>query len=647
MTFKNTLGLSILILFFTICATLLAQAQEPSEGSPRLAVHLLDYLAKDYSGAVSAAGKVISKSEYAEQTEFAAQALKASSNVSSLANDVELTQSLRLLEGLIAKRSPPDKVSALARSLQQRVIQLTGLEIYPSHWPDLKTGRALFASNCVACHGEQGRGDGVASKGLKPPPANLTDSHMAEISPFAAYNTIRLGVSGTAMAAFQSLSDDEVWALSFYVTSLRYPADAEKKVSGIKPADLNLKNVASLSDEALAQTLEGSDSERTNAVAAIRLYTPKEDQNSYLALAKRLLTEARSNYSAGQQGMAKTKALRAYLEGIEPIEPRAKATDPVAVAELEERMSFVRGAIEGKKSNQEVEKSVDAAMKQIDEVTTLIAHQDMSPVVSFFAAFAILLREGFEAVLIILALLGVIRAAGNVKAALWVHAGWIAALGCGFVAWFFSGWLMGMSGASREMMEGLTSIFAVGVLLYIGFWLHRQSEIGRWKEFLEVKIRGILQGKNLIGLAAISFLAVFREAFETVLFLRAIWFEGGESTHLYLSLGVFTALGLVIGASWAALTLSKRMPIRQLFTVSSVLMLILATILTGKGLHSVQETGWLTVTSMPFRFRWELAGIYPTLETAVAQMVVCALVIFIWNYGRKPSPVRAQNREQA
>ena len=302
-------------------------------------------------------------------------------------------------------------------------------------------------------------------------------------------------------------------------------------------------------------------------------------------------------------------------------------------------MAAVRGTIEARKSNGEVDQSIRNALLEIDEVAKLIEHKDMSSIVSFFAAFAILLREGFEAVLIILALLGVIRAAGSREAAHWVHGGWLAALGCGFVAWFFSGWIMGISGAGREMMEGVTSLFAVAVLLYVGFWLHRQSEIGRWKEFLEVKVKGFLHGKNLIGLAFIAFIAVFREAFETVLFLRAIWFEGGDSTRIALALGVFSSLALVIVASWIALNLSKRLPLRQLFTVSSVLMLFLATILTGKGIHSIQETGLIGVTPIRLPLRWELAGLYPTFETIIGQIIACILVFTLWNVGRKPSSV--------
>jgi high-affinity iron transporter len=105
-------------------------------------------------------------------------------------------------------------------------------------------------------------------------------------------------------------------------------------------------------------------------------------------------------------------------------------------------------------------------------------------------------------------------------------------------------------------------------------------------------------------------------------------------------LGIVGALVLVIGLSWLALKLSRRLPLRSLFTASSLMMLALATILMGKGLHSVQETGILRVTSAPANLRWELLGVYPTLETLLGQIVVALAVIFLWFHGRKPSAVK-------
>lgn len=630
-----------LIMFAT---TSQAATDADPQHSPRFLVHILDYLAKDYAGAVSPDGKVLSKSEFKEQVEFVESAVATNQLLEETKSAPEIATALAELERLIKSKTPPETVSKAARDLQRKVITTTHLEVFPSRWPDLKVGQALFGQNCVSCHGDKGDGNGVAGKALNPRPANFLDlDRMSGVSPFAAFNTIRLGVSGTAMIGFQRLSDEEVWALAFYVSSLRFGA---KKAAGsnlvAENADI-LKRTASLPDSALEESFPGSKVDKQSQLASVRTHSANEDRKDYLAFALGMLRNSRDDYRDGKFDTAKAKALQAYLEGIEPIEPRARATDPEAVAKLEEKMAAVRGAIENKMPLPKVDGAIQEASVEIDAVSKLLEHQDMSPVVAFFAAFAILLREGFEAVLIILALLGVIRASGSRVAALWVHGGWIAAISCGFIAWTFSGWVMGISGAGREMLEGVTSIFAVVVLLYVGFWLHRQSEIGRWKEFLEVKVKGFLHGKNLLGLALISFFAVFREAFEVVLFLRAIWYEGGESTRTALSAGVFASLFLVIGLSWVALTYSKKLPLRQLFTVSSVMMLFLATILAGKGFHSIQETGWLGVTSLPVSFRFELAGIYPTLQTLSAQIVVAALVVLLWVYGRKPSAARARH----
>lgn len=635
---------AVLFLSLLTFGCLASAAGTDPQHSPRLLVHILDYLAKDYSGAVSPAGKVLSASEYKEQTEFAESALSTNSGLAETRAVPEIQSGLTELNRLIRLKSPPADVTKLARDLQRRVIEFTHLDVFPNRWPDLKVGQSLFGQNCVSCHGEKGDGNGVAGKALNPRPANFLDmTRMSEISPFAAFNSIRLGVAGTAMVGFQGLSDDEAWALSFYVSSLRHGGRSLEPNAKLETGNLDvLKRTASLPDSSLEESFSGSKEEKHTLLVAARTHSAGDDRRDYLALALGKLNDAKLDYRNGKFDSAKTEALQAYLEGIEPIEPRARATDPEAVADLEEKMASVRGSIEDKKSFTELEKQIQGAEAQIAVVAKLIEHQDMSPVVAFFASFAILLREGFEAVLIILALLGVIRATGSKEAALWVHGGWMSALGCGFIAWLFSGWVMGISGAGREMLEGITSLFAVAVLLYVGFWLHRQSEIGRWKDFLEVKVKGFLHGKNLLGLAAISFFAVFREAFETVLFLRAIWYEGGDATRSALSAGVVASLILVISLSWMALTFSKRLPLRQLFTLSSVLMLFLATILAGKGLHSIQETGLLGVTSLPIAIRFELAGIYPTLQTTLAQIVVAFLVIFLWLYGRKPSGTSAK-----
>jgi high-affinity iron transporter len=627
-----------LFIAFSLSASVKAEANDQTK-TPRFLVHLLDYLAKDYGGAVGNSHNVLSQSEYSEQMEFVESAVKTNAGLTETKINPTILTDLSKLEALIKDKEPASQVSSLSRKIQKEVIEATHLEVFPARWPNLKQGQALYAQNCVNCHGDHGRGDGPAAAGLKPKPANFNDPDLMNgLAPFDGFNTIRLGVPGTPMPPFPSLSDEEIWSLSFYISSIRYGEKSADFPTGWNPSDQEtLKKVASLSNENLKGLIPGDDGTKEKTLAALRTYSSADDQNGFLALAKAKLKEAGDEYQKGNFDAAKGLALQAYLEGIEPVEARIRASDADAVSLLEGRMAGVRASIEGKKDLSEVKLAIASADTQIDESAKIIEHKEMSPLVSFLAAFAILLREGFEAVLIILALLGIIRASGSKQAAHYVHSGWITALGCGAVAWIFSGWVMKMSGAGREMLEGLTSLFAVAVLLYVGFWLHRQSEIGRWTEFLNVKVKGFLHGKNLLGLAVISFMAVFREAFEVVLFLRAIWQEAGSQGQTAMLLGVLTALTLVIGLSWIALNLSKRLPLRQLFTVSSILMLALSTILIGKGLHSVQETGLLRVTSAPVNLHFELLGIYPTLETLTGQVIVFILVLAIWVYGKKPS----------
>jgi high-affinity iron transporter len=630
-----------------LVSSVAAQAAS-SERSPRFLVHLLDYLAKDYGGAV-AHGRISSESEYHEQVEFSRSALETNQDLSETRATPEIATKLKALNQLIAEKADSEKVSRLAREIQAEVIQVARLEVAPVRWPSLQRGKQIFAQNCVVCHGTTGAGDGLAGKNLDPKPANFLDDHMKEVSPFQAYNTIRLGVPGTGMPPFHALSDKEAWDVAFYVVSLRYGQSQAQAKKAQFHGDLQLKEAATLSDEKLAESLPSKDAEeRAHVIASLRTHSDDDDSGGgSLTIAGDQLDEALKDYEAGQVESAKTKALKAYLEGIEPVEPRLKASDPDAVSSLETKMADVRSAIEGKAQLSVVQAKIIAAKSEIETARRLLSNSEMSPWIAFMAAAAILLREGFEAVLVIIALLGVIRASGSKRAAVWVHGGWVAALGLGAIAWIFSGWLMGISGAQRETLEGATSLFAVVVLLFVGFWLHSQTEIGRWKAFIHGKVQKALDGKNLWALASISFVAVFREAFETVLFLRAIWLEGGDGAKIAMTAGVLSSLALVIAMAWAILKYSAKLPIRKLFEASAMVMAALALILTGKGLHSFQETGSVSVTSTPGAIHAALLGVYPTWETLVSQIAVLALVFILWAYGKRPSGQGANLASQA
>ncbi len=619
-------------------------AADPSTtDSPRLLVHLLDYLSKDYAGAVSD-GKVTNELEYREQVEFAQEAVSLSGRLSDLQSRTAVLDGIKQLGELVSKKAPPEAVSALALKLKSQVIEAAHIAQSPTDWPDLRRGRVLYQQNCVACHGERGAGDGPAAAALQPHPTNFVDAAIgSELSPFRAFNTIRVGIPGTAMAPWPTIADEDVWALAFYVTSLHVNTAAAHGNVGAS----DLTNAATRSDRELMTLLPGSDADRAARVAALRLHsgdasspTPTSasgESNEALAVARTYLHDAETAFADDDYAAAKHAALLAYLEGIEPVEPQLRATDAEFVGRLESSMAAVRSAIDNRSSLSELKSKLATARALIDDAEKKLSQSPSGPWVTFLLTVGILLREGFEAVLILIALLAVIRASDSKDAARWVHAGWASALGVGVAAWFFSGWLMAISGAQREMLEGVTALLAVAVLLYVGFWLHSRTEITRWTQFIDVQVKNMLSGRNLWGLAAIAFMAVFREAFETVLFMRALTLEGGQTGVNAMLLGAVLAIGGLATLSWLLLKYSARLPIRTIFTVSSALMVILAVILTGKGLHALQETGTLSVSVTPWQWSTDVFGVYASWQPIIGQLAIAAVVVLLWRIGSRPT----------
>lgn len=639
---KLSLMVSLLLVSFSSAHA--ETSADSSDKSPRFIIHLLDYLAHDYGGAVQN-GKVVSPSEYEEQKEFAHKVSEVGAALPEVKSNRDVSEKILKLKSLIESKADARDVALMARTIQKDLISVAKVALAPESWPSITNGKKLFQQNCISCHGAQGRGDGDAGKGMDPAPANFHNSErMSQISAFHCYNTIRLGVPGTGMASWSNFTDKEVWDLSFYLMSIRH--EEKLNQAGLAQAKsaadtITLEQAAQLSDTELAAKINKSeDRDKALAVAVLRTKDNNPTGGDYIGKAKDLLDDSLRAYSKQTpegKAEAKTLALRSYLEGIEPVEPMLKANNPSLVVKIENEMGKIRKIIGDEKGTPaELAAQIDVTKKVFEEVEASIQSKELSFSVAFSGAFAIILREGFEAVLIVLTLLSVIKAFGNRKAALYVHAGWSSALGLGFVAWFLSGLLMKMSGASREVLEAATSTLAVVILLYFGFWLHRQTEITRWKKFIQEKVQGAIDNKNLWAFASISFISVFREAFETVLFIRALWFQTNADGKTAIGLGLLAALSLIFAFSFVALKYSKKIPVRELFKVSSALTSLLAFILAGKAVHSLQEAGLLNATSMPWNLRFDTIGLFPTWQTVTAQVLTLILVYALIKYNSRP-----------
>ena len=265
---------------------------------------------------------------------------------------------------------------------------------------------------------------------------------------------------------------------------------------------------------------------------------------------------------------------------------------------------------------------------------TLQSEQTYSFWFSFFIAASILLREGLEAVLIIITILSLLKSLGATKAIRWLHGGWITALVIGIICWFFTGWLISLGSQNREIIEGIASVVAVIILVYVGFWLHNKTEAKKWQQFVHTRITTLLDQEKMFGLASISFIVVFREAFESILFLSSMKMQVDENSRNGIWMGALAAIIAVIVFSYFLLRFAVRIPVRTLFQYSAIIIMILAVVLTGQGVHAFQESGWISETHIPINFQSGILGIFPTAQTYIAQLVMLVITIILWRRGK-------------
>jgi len=596
-----------------------ALAQDETAG--RL-VHLLDYIGVDYGGAV-VDGAVVSEAEYAEMQEFTASVVELMGGLPQKPGHDELAAQAAALRAAVDGKAPAAEVAGLAVQLKTRVGALYELRLAPQRAPDVAAAAQLYTAQCAACHGAQGRGDGPAGQGLEPPPSDFHDPvRQGSQSLAMLYNTISYGVSGTAMSGFGTLSEQDRWALAFYVGSLRYD-DATRHAGEAAWRDgccreqfMDLSAVAGAVPDQVGGLPAGE-------VLAYLRSAPQALGNSRgesLALARQLLAQSLTSYRAGDGAGAYRQALAAYLDGFEPLEQALQAVDPALKLEVEKRMLAYREPLRASGSPADVGQLHEDLLAALDRVETVLAAGSLDARLAFASAFFILLREGLEAVLVLAAMFAFLGKAGRHEAYRYLHIGWVGALAAGVATWAVAAYVVAISGATRELSEGFIALLAAGILFYMGFWLHDKSHADRWQAYINQHL-GSLGGRSLWLLAFLAFIAVYREVFETILFFQALWLQTTPAGQSMVLVGAVCGALVLAVVSWGLLRLSTRLPLGLFFGVSAFLMYVLAIVFAGKGIVALQEAGTLPVSSIAFP-RVDLLGIYPTVQSLAAQAVL-------------------------
>jgi high-affinity iron transporter len=586
---------------------------------------LLDYIAVDYAGAVSG-GRVVNDTEYTEMADFSADVRRRLRRLPPTAARRGLIRGAEALESIIAAKAPPAQVAASARALGRDLLAAYPVPLAPSGPPDLARGAVLYAQNCASCHGDVGNGRGPAAKGMDPPPIDFTDRRRArERSLFALYQVIEQGLEGTAMPSFAHLTPEDRWALAFHAGRFAYPASAigdGQRLSSQAESRRHVPDLAALVRLTPAQ-LEGAiGPERATAVTAYLRGRPDgsaESASGSLSLSRERLVQAVDAYGRGDAAAATDLALSAYLDGFEPVEPLLSARDGDLMRRIETAMAELRSAISRRAPIAEVQARADELNRLFGDAERVIAPEAGSTVSAFLGAFAILLREGLEALLIVIAMIAFLRKAERQDVMVYVHGGWIVALLAGIATWAAATYVIGVSGASRELTEGFGSLLAAAVLLTVGVWMHGKAQAGAWQRYVAEKLTKVLSKRSAWFLFGLTFIVVYREVFETIIFYATLW---SQENYGAILAGAGAGVALLVVIAVAMLRFSRHLPISDFFRYSSILIAMLAVILTGKGVAGLQEAG--LVGSFP---RIDILGFLPTAETLLAQLAVLAATL--------------------
>ncbi len=615
-------------LLFALGTSVAAHAQTTDV---QTAWRLLDYMAVDYGGAVSG-GRVKSASEYAEMTEFAASVSTRLSTLSPTPARGKLIAGAARLQGVIAAKGAPEEVARIAHGLAADLLKAYPVPLAPGKAPDLARGATLFAQNCASCHGLTGDGHGPDAAKLTTPPIAFSEIMRArQRSPFALYQVIDQGIDGTAMQSFATLPSDDRWALAFYAGRFAFPDALAnegqrmwKSDPGLRQMIPDLTTLAGLTPEVLAKSIGTA---KADAVIAYLRRHPdvviKQAPGS-LTVARDKLAQSLAAYRGGDRHAAQELALSAYLDGFEPLEPMLTARDATLMGHIESAMGEFRASLQQGRPADEIATRVQVLGALFDDADAALSPDAASSASTFLGAFTILLREGLEALLIVVAMIAFLRKAERPEVLPYVHGGWIGALAAGGLTWGIATYAIGISGASRELTEGFGSLFAAVVLLSVGIWMHGKAQADQWQRYIREKMSRALSRQSAWFLFGLAFIVVYREVFETILFYAALWTQGNGGMMLAGAGSAVVLLGLI---AWAMLRYSRDLPIAKFFAYSAWLMAILTVVLAGKGVAALQEAGIIDIAPLGGGIRVSMLGIFPTLQSMAAQLLMLIAVL--------------------
>jgi high-affinity iron transporter len=627
--------------------------------------------ADEYGKGIDAQGRLISNEEYKEAAGFLSEARTSASRLPAERHAAGAILD-SLIEAVNAKR-PSGDVKALAGRFATALGSGAALDL-PKLPLDPDSGSRIYAATCASCHGQLGLGDGPMAKALSPAPPPIGDeAFMSTVAPALMFQKISVGVKGTAMPPFaEKLSSVDRWNVIAYLTELRHrnvdAAHGEglygqscatchgmsgggdgalaRELSKLPPAIGTFAWQVQRSDSEMAAVIRKgvpgspmppmrtlSASEEKEIVAYLRSIAIRQnpngiasDSNDASAAAAKSLSLLEQSLSAARAGNvqdAVDRATDAYI-AFEPIETRSRPKNPGLVSTMEQIFQRFKTAVKtgNIRAAEQEQGRIEGNMPSVLALTKPTG----SGLEAFWQSFLIILRDGFEAILVIGAVVAFLLKTGHRERLRSIWVGVVLALVASALTAVVLKTILGRIPASREIIEGLTLLIAVGVLFSVSYWLISRVEAAKWQQFIKAKVTDALNHGGGRALAIVAFLAVYREGAETALFYQAL---ANEGSNILLPLLAGIAVGFVALAIIFTLfyKFGVKIPLRPFFGATSVLLYYMAFVFTGKGIRELQEGNAISATFIHFpTVDW--LGLYPTWETLLGQLVLLLLFAF-------------------
>lgn len=341
------------------------------------------------------------------------------------------------------------------------------------------------------------------------------------------------------------------------------------------------------------------------------------------------LNEILNNYD-GFNISAINELQNTYLDIFEAsgMENKIGAVDSNLKLKIESLFSQSVALIKNSADKKELKATFDELEKFIKKGIDKI--QDSTPYSLFIWALGIIIREGLEALIIVVAIVSYLVQSGNKNRLNIAYSALFTGIILSFITAFAVSWIFKENaGQSRELIEGITMLIAVLLLFYVGFWLLSNAQNKKWASFIKQGAIDAISNNSAKTLWITVFLAVYREGAETVLFYQALLFDAKTSTDLS---AIFGGLGLGILILIVLYFLLKagaiRIPVKQFFYITSYIIFYMVFVFTGKGIAELIEGKIILPSLIPINFEPILwLGIYPYYETLIPQFIVLILLI--------------------